>query len=421
MKIVFLMGIVSLGIFLRIANAEMPPLEIAPDTISLEKEIKVMSQKDATKKSLKILNWNVWMGTNGRGYLRMGDLEDVNTRFLRYELQEEAFKKLDADILFLQELSPVFKRADRLAKILNMDVVVQGDNCGLRVGNFGIPTNMQMGVAILAKKHLKLESADLEKDSLQVGQLPGFGFGFCKRWGAFQLSERRVYAAGTITWKNQDWTLINTHYTSKLGACREDLKQHCDILDAWEKNKEIKPKERKNIEAHLKAADQKRLNATNHLLKIVPLDSPVIISGDFNTTVYSPALKTLLNSGFSDLSANSGPTWSPSTNTSIGEGLLRQKELLSRTTPLEDLSFEIDDQDRKIDFIFGRNIPGDLSVTSKSLMFKPVQGHWLSDHFGIEVNLSATANDPFVAIDKAQLKSEPKKIEVSIKNSLKKL
>ena len=344
-----------------------------------------------TAGTLKIVDWNVWMGTDGKGYVKMGDLEDVPTRELRYQLQLDEFKKLDADIIFLQELSPVFKRADHLATELGRQVIAQGDNCGIRIGNTGVPTNLQMGVAILAKPSLKLRRLQFEKEKgrLNPGQLPGFQWGFCHRWGSFQLTERRVYVAGSIEWQGQQIWVMNTHYTSGLGACTPGNNQHCKLLDQWMTTGSLNLDQRVQIEKQLQQADEKRTQASEYLMSLVPEHQPVILGGDFNANPNDKAIQHILQAKFKDTTQTIPPTWSPSQNPSIQEQLIRRKEVLgSRLTPLEQLGLETDRTDNKIDYIFTRDLPGTVHVSSSRAVFnQPIQEHWLSDHFGVEVVL----------------------------------
>lgn len=357
-------------------------------TAELEAVIESEQEHSSSPGTLKIIDWNVWMGTDGKGYVKMGDLENATTRELRYKLQTAEFKKLDGDLVFLQEVSPIFKRSDQLARDLGMQAITQGDNCGIRIGNWGIPTNLQMGTAILAKPHLKLQPLKLEKESLTLGQLPGFGWGFCRPWGAFQLTERRVYVAGTIEWNGQPIWVINTHYTSGLGVCTENENRHCKMLDEWISTGYINMQQRVQIEDQLRKSDAKREQASAHLISLIPETQPVILGGDLNADPKSQAVQSFHKAKFQDISHTATPTWSTSQNPSIQEQVIRRKELLGRLTPLEELGLETDHIDQKIDYVLARSLPSSLQSASRTIFNQPVQTHWLSDHFGIEVVLT---------------------------------
>ncbi len=371
----FVFNLISLGVLVGLITLFQPPLP--------HSGLKTETQA-GTSEALKIINWNVWMGTNGRGYLEMGDYETPTTRLERYAIQERTLLDLNPDILFLQELSPYLDRAKRLAQLLDMDYIARGDNAGIRLKGIGIPTNFEMGIAIFAKKHLELKHFPIEPPSLTEGSLPGHLWGFATDWGSFQLAERRVYLSGRITYKNTPIVLVNTHFHAKHSL--ESI-QNYDRLKKWHQEGRLTSEETYALVQQLSKADRIRKKASQFLLEhLEPISTPIILAGDLNTEPTSSPLALFKQAGFLDLTEHLAPTWDGIHNSIIAHEIKTNPTLLKPMTPSETFLYSLDDRSRKIDYILSKNLT--FKSTSKLILNHTVQGTMLSDHYGIELTLS---------------------------------
>lgn len=344
------------------------------------KPISMKPSRQVPQKRLAVLNWNVWMGTNGKGYIKMGDFETRQQRESRYLSQMEQLSLFDVDVIFLQELSPVFERAKQIAEALDMDVVSRGDNCGIRIGSWGVPFNLQMGMAILAKPGLRLKKIHLEQPSLTEGSLPGHSWGFCKPWGSFQLVERRAYLAASIRWHKHDITLINTHFMAEPGYDAFSISQ----LRKWKQSKKLSTTEVESLIQEMNEADVVRLNAARFILSlVVGRTEPIIMAGDFNTEPSSAPIQLILSEGFEDRTHTVPATWMPSRNNLVSHQVQTNEQLLAPISSKERFKDSLDFKDRKIDYIFFRNFPNPGFSKTRLVFSKPVANQWLSDHFGL--------------------------------------
>jgi endonuclease/exonuclease/phosphatase family metal-dependent hydrolase len=350
--------------------------------VTLAKETQNVEPKPES--TLRVLSWNLWDGTNQKGYLKLGEHESPLERETRHRKQAEQLGMSGADLIFLQEVSPVFKRARALADALGMHQISRGDNCGIKIGSMGLPTNLQNGLVILAKPELQLTLTHLEPKSLTEGQFPNLGWGFCHSWGSFQLGERSVYLAGTVRWKGKEIVVVNTH----LYDFPEALPENESRVEVWEDQAILDSQASSLLRSRMQKADTLREEAGKHLLSLLePLKAPVVLAGDLNASPESPLLKTIIQKGFHDLSSDLSSTWSPTTNPLIDQCIELNQTLLKPMTREELFVQASHHQPRKLDYILTRG-QSVFERRSASLTSTDASDFvWLSDHFGVLVDL----------------------------------
>ncbi len=333
--------------------------------------------------TLKIVDFNVWMGNTGRGKIQMPDFETKSQRTSRYEAQVEALKALAPDVLFLQELSPIRKRAYHIAEALGMDVILRGDNSGIRIGPVGLPLNLNMGVAIFAKKELNLIQVEVEPWRMSRGVLPGFPWGFANKWISFQLSERRVYLVGQIQWQGQELVLLNTHFHSDPDLSSVNL----EIIQSLEQERSITSAEVQAIKTQMKHSDAIRDQGADFLIEVLKGESrPIIVAGDFNVHSDNKLIKKFIGAGYIDYTSGIPFTWEPD------NPLVKCQETFNQThlAPLNGVSRFMIQRDlvpRKLDYIFGRGFTPVMKV-DKATRIDPVFNKLpLSDHHAVQVLL----------------------------------
>jgi hypothetical protein len=121
------------------------------------------------KTNLRILTINVWSGLDYKGTFRMGEYESAERRNSRYQALLAQIRKIDPDVIFIQEANPVARYSTKLAKSIGFDRIHQVCMAGIKFGPIGIPTNFKEGMAILARGSLNLKKEDVWKLSGSFG------------------------------------------------------------------------------------------------------------------------------------------------------------------------------------------------------------------------------------------------------------
>ncbi len=119
--------------------------------------------------SLRVVTINVWSGLDYRGTLRFGEHESVDRREKRFDLLVIGLRRLAPDLVFIQEANPVDRFSSRIADSLGFDEVHQVCNAGVKFASLGVPVNFKEGIAILARKGLRLRSYAVWKLSGSFG------------------------------------------------------------------------------------------------------------------------------------------------------------------------------------------------------------------------------------------------------------
>ena len=318
---------------------------------------------------IRILTINVWSGLTYQGFFKVGEYPE--NREKRYRLLVTEIRKLDPDIIAVQEANPLPQYAKRLATDLDYRVIYHVALGGIRFGSFGIPTNMREGQAILVKKPWTI--ADLGRKRLS-------GRGIATDWFCFHFGE--------ITQAFLGWTVVNEkplyiyavhlHSGPFKGLSLDAALQRLGREMPHEKVKEAI----KGAEREIERRKREIANLRKFVDETLPKDMPAIILGDFNTTVESGELDSLLAGGawgdsFRLKHPNQeGVTWDPTHNPNF-------RERLASSTPSDLLRIYHERHSYRIDLILvSSNIPRDHILESR-IVLTPVDGFSVSDHYGV--------------------------------------
>lgn len=348
---------------------------------------------------MKVLSYNVWHSLNGRPSVLMKKLEPESRIQQRQDLQTKNFKAFDPGLMFLQELNPVRSRALQISRSLNLSEVHQSDNCGVKVFGFGIPSILNSGIAILAKKSWGLTKIGGYK-------LSGSGLSLCNDWIGFQLSELRYGLLAELSHPALGLLLIvNTHlhhgpsWSLPLERALKLLASEATLTTA----------QRIKLESRLRAAEQRRLEELQVLTRQINIQyskkiyQGIILAGDFNMDSGSLEYRFLMDQGYIDAwsidKQSKGPlhdefTWNSVTNEAnhrFGkkfyypisfDGLGLEKKALKRVlTVLKQAT----PSRRRIDYIFVSPSLKDHMTPTQLFGDKPdaTSGLMGSDHYGV--------------------------------------
>ncbi len=335
---------------------------------------------------LRVVTYNVWYGLDGHGLFKMGEYETKARREKRLKLLIAGLKRLKPDVIFLQEVNPVDWVTDRIKKALGYDAIFQLYNGGIKFFWLGIPTNLSMGLTILAKKDLHLRSRG-------AGQISGpwglYWPAFC-----FHLSEARFILSGSIMVNGEEVYLFNTHTHASLPRHRRVFEE----IDKWVKEGKIKAKDAPKLKEEVKkdwARRDKELEAIGDFIVKKASGKPFILGGDFNTTMFSDSMKKLverlnLTDAFRTANPNdNGYTWDPINNPNTKNDASFSFVNGDKKTGVDLLSAIYDRTvPRRIDYIFLGGGLGVSNVDSSRIIFNtPVEGLFPSDHYGVMATL----------------------------------
>ena len=337
--------------------------------------------------SLKVVNYNLWHSLEGTGYFSIDELEPELRKQKRYEEQIRLFKETKPDILFVQEVHPSVSRAEEIAEELNMSHVLQKTNCGVSLFGFGLPLNLNVGVAILTRPPLKIEKILGLKLSGPIGD--------CNPYLTFQYGEFR-YALFALAYHPDygSFLLVNTHFHHGVEWSPEVRAQ----IQQWKTTKVLDSSQIEELEGAIEESNQRREEElTNLFNQIKELREyykglPLILAGDFNSGVASPIYKKIIETHkMKDSMGNYVPipyTWDP-LNNKENHQYTKNFEVSVPTFDKEevkDFFKQYDSRQRRIDYIF---VSDDVQILSHFLFAdKPHSGIIGSDHFGVEVQLN---------------------------------
>ncbi len=333
--------------------------------------------------SLKIISLNVWFGLDGRGYLRVGEHESQQQRGKRYEGLLDGLRSYDPDVLFIQEANPLPSYARRLARDLGMREIHAVSNGGIRLGAIGVPTNLRMGTAILAKPELGLK---------KVGTYRTSGAGVVSNLLCFHLSEVRILLAGVVYPDDEPLYLFCLH----AHASAPDTDEYRDRLNTILDAEGVEPDKRRHyidsLASDVGRIEQDVLEGIPYIEGLTRGGKPFVVAGDFNA--FPPVFPFmsefverlhLLDSYAAANPGRAGCTWDPSRNPNT-----KHDGALTWTggeikAPLDRLEAEYAGAvPQRIDYIFlsSQFAPEDV-LSSKLVFTEPYEGVYVSDHFGV--------------------------------------
>ncbi len=331
------------------------------------------------KTNLRILTINVWSGLDYKGTFRMGEYESAERRNLRYQALLTQIRKIDPDVIFVQEANPVARYSAKLAKSIGFDRIHQVCIAGIKFGPIGIPTNFKEGTAILARRSLNLKKED-------VWKLSG-SFGLYGDAITFHFDESIFAVVGKIIFHDTPVYLVNIHLVS---TPPKDSYLASQFKNLVEENKISKNEYTEAIQSWEKRM-KRQADETKKLVKFLsklPPGSPVIAAGDFNATPNSPAIQLFQSSGFFDVFPSTSShrlySWDPADNMNISFSL--------RPTNAKGISWEGYDllssmgakTARRIDYIFlSHHFDSKCVDFCNIVLDSSLNGVQASDHYGV--------------------------------------
>ncbi len=344
----------------------------------------------AAAQNLRVATVNIWSGIDYRGVWSVGEYESEQRRGQRTAMLIDQLRREAPDVIALQEVNPAGPMSRAIAEALDLDVISQRGNAGAKIGSFGIPINLNEGLAILARRELKLRKAGVINLSETFGL---FGDAL-----SFHFSEIEIALAGRITVDGGDVHLVNVH----LDASVPDMPESRRILDSLISAAGMTPRHARSVVERFESLAAHRGRQVDGLigaLADLPRRGPLIVLGDFNAERDAPEILRL-KAGAGLFHAVAGdtsrPTWDPSRNGNIFLQLSPKSINGSIPTPLEQLADWYDRQSRRIDFI--------LFDTA----FRRADVHAVAD-FLDEASDGVTASDHFAVLAEVDLKQAQSK------------
>jgi endonuclease/exonuclease/phosphatase family metal-dependent hydrolase len=323
-------------------------------------------------------------------------LEPTGRLRLRERRQLEVIKDVDADVCFFQECNPAPRRAPEIARLMNADYNVQPDLVGLKIFGLGIPMNLNGGLVITARPHLKLRQIDAI--SLSRPQL-----NLVRKWGSWQVREERFALYSEITRPDGARTLlIDTHVHHGLEATPEVKAEIERLGEELALSESVMTELRERLS---RGNARRRLEITNLLARLDTFRDrydAVVLAGDFNVAPGGEVSRILTEYGFRDAWAEINPD---DPGFTFDKDRNPANHLLQLSFPLtlvvEDLSFSPRIRDallelaraeetrpRRIDYVWVWTKTGGARVKRAELVGLPdAEGLAPSDHFGVSTEI----------------------------------
>lgn len=263
---------------------------------------------------MRFLTYNLWHGLDGSGKLFFGELEPRGRKVLRAKAQIRCLREIYPDVLFVQELNPLYPGVFYYSSELQLDHIEQADLSGIKILGFGPPFNLHSGLAILAKPELTLQS-------LGGLQLSGTAPSNCGLF-SLQLQEARYALRGEI--QHSEWgkiLLVNLHLHHGL----EDDEDWIKFLEQLQIERGFSNSLKMQIVEELRKGNVRRESEVQKLLDflIKEIESEkydlIVLGGDFNSSPESRVAKKVMGLGFCDAwrearAKGEGCTWDPVRN-----------------------------------------------------------------------------------------------------------
>ena len=339
---------------------------------------------------MRILTYNLWHGLDGKGVLFFGELEPWGRKQERVKIQIRCLQKWAADIVFFQELNPLFPAVYDYSSQLKTDHIQQMDLSGIKIGGFGPPFNLQSGLATLCRE-------DWSFSRLKGLQLSG-DRPMNRQFFSFQFREARYALFGEIY--HPEWgrvLLVNTHLHH---GCEYDPAWDCYLNQMVQEGK-LKEADKRSLQRDLRRGDRRREGELKKLLEQIDQLSHdyelTILGGDFNSRPDSVVIKRVLDQGFEDAwlasgQSDPGLTWDCNQNPGnhqfnedVQFGFQWQQKVgpLSIRQDLLEKVHKFESRPRRIDYLFFRT---SHRLRVKSEVFHAKDSHrdlHGSDHFGV--------------------------------------
>ena len=348
----------------------------------------------STPGTFRVLTYNTLHGLKtGRYWVNLD--ESRLQHQARFELQVKQLAHDQPDLVFLQEVNPLPKRAEAYVEALRVrgleySTVHQVDVCGWRLGkHLALITELNNGLVLLAKAPLSLRKIEGLKLS---------GFGTCHSTWGFQLGELRYALIGEISLHNRKYLLANVHLHSGIEGDAHFLAQlsrahHQGRLRHYAHLKTVLSNDQRERLDELRTLmhELQRLNTHDDY-------AGLIIAGDFNFEPSSPEYVEVKNLGLMDTYARTRQslflaTYDPTTDVLSAEGITEAPRTLKPFLMKESRSDQeaITGEDKKnigrprrIDFIFGLSFLPEACVTQERFGLQTsARGLAASDHYGV--------------------------------------
>ena len=294
----------------------------------------------------------------------------------RYWRLIDELKRLDADIIGLNEANKLPRYARRIARDLSMDYVYAVGMGGIKMGAFGLPTNFREGDVILAKKQYALRSLGRKRLS---------GKGLINNFFTFHFAEANQVLGAVIQVNGTEVYIFNTH--THAGPPGEPW--FMDRLETLQRRGEISAEElmviREWLPQDVAWRDQEITALLSWVSEKVPSNAPVVLLGDFNALPDAREMEQVSRAGFLDTYALRNPghpgyTWDPETNLNIRwhYGTPRGER-----TPERIADWANDLLQKRLDYIFVTGLGEKQILESRVVFNQATGGQQASDHFGV--------------------------------------
>lgn len=324
---------------------------------------------------LKIFTLNVWSGFRYNGLLKLEEYETPEERERRYRGLCREIRSLDPDVVFLNEVNPLFRYAKRISAELGYDRIGHMGVSGVRAFGVGFPVNLREGDVILAKKELKLKYCS----SRHLG-----GKGYCGNYFSFHFDNLTQGVLGKITVGDKEVYLCCTHWIAAPKVSEENIEKLNELCEKWRFDKEeISAAKKKLLEINeVKLKEAERL--CGWLETEAGPEKPLIVGGDFNAEADWSELIYLTEKGYRrlELTDEGICTWDPRFNTNlqkyyVDETKMKQKSLYHQ------LDAEDEMPERNIDHFFVRGIEPSEEEMCRVAACEKFEGVSISDHHGL--------------------------------------
>jgi hypothetical protein len=339
---------------------------------------------------LSMMTFNAWFGLRERGILRMKPLEQEERRERRYQIMLHELRKLQPDVVAIQEANPLPHYSRRLAGDLGYDEIHQVYNGGVKIGPVGIPINLRMGLVLLAAKGLNLRWAGSR-------QISGDSWGVYHDLLCFHFTDSRFVMGGSISVGRSRIFVIHTH-TYAGPSQRPDM---FNLLHQYHERGEIGQQGFQRHLVRLQQMVRRQQGEFDRILAFVEStcgSQPAVLLGDFNLDEDDPLLIDLKKRGqLWDTYRVANPqkdgyTWDGerNENTAFLGGVVSK-----RPGPMDihaRLRTAYDKRSRRIDYIFLNSaFREDQILASTVVLDHPLDGLHASDHYGVMTRIRVMA------------------------------